>query len=493
MTSQDALRYCENLALGGYEDWRLPNIDELRRLLRGNADTEFGGSCPVTDGSALADSQNFSCLGGDALAGPGPTGCYWNPELTGTCDKADPAAQGHYLEYWATNAAVDDPEHWIAYVSFDSGAVGFNHINSYGDVRCVRDAPSPPILCEQGDASACTAGETRQCNCSPGQSGAQSCGVDRRCFGPCECTGFTPSESITDACPSCDSLTVTVNVPERLERAPHELMVFLYAAEGYLFPPMRPPDGGTSDNQVLQPLIDLDNPYGMTLPGCSYYRESCLYGDYYLFVALYMEAKWPPIPAQGDYWWGMDSEPITFPLDGDAHESRVDAMEVTLVPVGGIICPQDRPHECPNGSCVANVEECCPDDRPHKCADGSCVAEPDECNTGSDCSPADDQVLTCRYQSLFVADNCADFPISQGWSDAEVNTSCTGMQGADPATVVVQQGNSCLVEKGALDGVTRCVADSAGKAWYAYDTPEFVCGPFLFGVLEQGPFCEPYP
>ena len=31
-TYKEAIRYCQNLSLGGYDDWRLPNIDELMSI-----------------------------------------------------------------------------------------------------------------------------------------------------------------------------------------------------------------------------------------------------------------------------------------------------------------------------------------------------------------------------------------------------------------------------------------------------------------------------
>jgi hypothetical protein len=328
ITSGDAARYCGELVFAGYADWRLPTIDEGRTIVAGNPDTEPGGACPVTEGSTMAD-QNESCLGGAAMQGPGLGGCYWDPALTGTCDKPDPAAVGHSLESWSSTPAADDPEDWIGFVSFDSGAVGFNHALSLGDVRCVRSVPAPPVVCEEG-SPACTPGETRQCTCEgKAETGAQVCADDGSCFGPCACTGFTPSGSSGDMCPYCDKVIATIRVPEKLDNPPHEMMAFLYNADGYTFPPMRPPDAGTDYNQVIGPDIDVDKPYVITIPGCSYYRDRCVSGNYYLYVSLMMEERWPPLPDAGDYWWGMCAEPILLGI-GQMKEYEV---EVDLVPL----------------------------------------------------------------------------------------------------------------------------------------------------------------
>ena len=124
-------------------------------------------------------------------------------------------------------------------------------------------------------------------------------------------------------------MIVTINVPVKLQTPPKYLMTFLYSAEGWTFPPNRPPDGGTDYNQVLDPDIDLDKPYVMTIPACSYYRDRCIdAGDYYLSVTLLNSDEWPPLPKEGDYVWGNDQEPMTL-NSGTKQEIKKD---ITLVP-----------------------------------------------------------------------------------------------------------------------------------------------------------------
>jgi hypothetical protein len=259
-------------------------------------------------------------------------GCYWIPEFTGTCcDKPDPASVGHPLEFVSSTVASDNAD-WVGCVLYDNGAVSFNHIHSYADARCVRAAPTPPVICEDGPAEACVPGETRQCTASNGKTGAQSCADNGLCFGPCESTAFTPSPPITDICDQCDQVQLTIRVPEKLTVEPAQIMAFLYAPDGdeWIFPPMRPPDGGTEDNQVIDPDIDVDKPFVMTVPGCTYYRENCIAGEFYLLVFLLNEEKMPPFPVDGEYAWGMVQEPMTL---GDGPQQVIE-KEVMLVPCG---------------------------------------------------------------------------------------------------------------------------------------------------------------
>ncbi len=349
LTQPDAIRYCDELVLAGYDDWRLPNIDELRTLVRGNPLTETGGECPMTDSSPRADMVDTACAPAADFGGPGIGGCYWIPELTGTCERLDrdDGRPSSGRETVSSTLASDNPD-WVGIVLFDSGAVGFNLLNSLAEVRCVRDGPTIEKKCADDPVETCEFGETRECDIvsNPGeatptfQDGVQTCandeslpGEDKSCWGPCEDTSFNPSPPIEDICDQCDQVRVTINVPEKLTVKPVQLMAFLYAPESdgsWNFPPMRRPDAGTDYNQVIDPVIDVDKPLVVNIPGCTYYRESCVTGEYYLLVYLLNSNDMPPLPAEDEYAWGMVQEPVTL---GDGPQKTIE-KEVMLVPCG---------------------------------------------------------------------------------------------------------------------------------------------------------------
>jgi len=491
VTSKEAVQYCEELVLGGYDDWRIPTIGELRSIISGNPDTEAGGACPVDDNCTFENSWMTSCIGSTMFQGPGVDGCYLNPELTGTCDKPDIYSAGHYLEVWAQESASDD-ERWISSIMPEIGGVCFNHICSLGDVRCVRDAPTVPIVCDEQEE--CTPGETRDCDCDGYEQpdGAQICNDNGTCWSPCDCTGFEADPSITpecsnNTCDTSDTLKLTIDIPEGAEipwyKKPHMLIAFFYDADRWEFPPTRPPDGGTDYNQIINPGLP---PYEMSVPACTYYGEYYLTGNYKLYIHLQLDEKFPPIPIDADYYWGDNQTQFTatgysftdnqtsfsFPINGVSPGTEVE-MNIVLDSVAKGACPDDKPIKCTNGNCVAVASEC------GSCGDGETI-------------PDDSQVLTCRYESSFIDNNCADFPIDQGWTTAEVETFCKGQDGADASTVVVTKGNSCLIEKGMAKDSNRCMAEVEGKAWCSYGAPEFVCEMFMNGTNSNGPFCEEY-
>ena len=337
LTQPDAVRYCKELVLGGYDDWRLPDIDELRTLIRGNPATMADGDCPLHEGSSKADMYDSSCGQIADYGGPGEGGCYWKPKLTGPCNRPDIADEGDRPLETVSSTLASDDKFWVGCVLFDRASVSFNHIYSLADVRCIRNGPSPKITCADGSLEACVPGATRKCSFDSAaadasettKAGVQVCADDGACWGPCDNTTFIPSPPISDVSGECDQLHLTIKVPEKLASPPKYLVAFLYASSDWTFPPNRPPDGGTDYDQITNPVIDLGNPLKLTVPACSYYRDRCIpNGTYYLYVSLLMSEAWPPQPKTGDYTWGSSQTPLTL----QTGTQQVLEMEIPLAP-----------------------------------------------------------------------------------------------------------------------------------------------------------------
>jgi hypothetical protein len=90
---EDALEYCDHLRLGGYKDWRLPNVRELYSLIDLNAD----------DPAAI--EQLSHVVSGD---------------------------------YWSSSVCVSDiSDAWLVY--FEDGVVNHYSKTRKRHIRCVRD------------------------------------------------------------------------------------------------------------------------------------------------------------------------------------------------------------------------------------------------------------------------------------------------------------------------------------------------------------------
>ena len=124
-----AVKYCKDLDEGGYTGWRLPNIDELRGLIKNCSKTEIGGECRV--------SEKNSCLSYSQCG---------NGYRDGSCYCASINNNGGYYsklgdddKVWLWSSSTrSDYSYYAWYVSFNGGGVGSSHKTDNYYVRCVR-------------------------------------------------------------------------------------------------------------------------------------------------------------------------------------------------------------------------------------------------------------------------------------------------------------------------------------------------------------------
>ena len=145
--------YCEQLSYAGYEDWRLPDIDELRSLIRGCPTTELDlaegidesdpALCRIHNGcnrqnscfTAPDDPDVHSyCLQCGAAPTEEPSACLWPSEIEGPC--------GRYI---SDTKEASSTQVVRAIVDFSSGSVTFGNDYEVG-VRCVRGTLPPPTV-----------------------------------------------------------------------------------------------------------------------------------------------------------------------------------------------------------------------------------------------------------------------------------------------------------------------------------------------------------
>jgi hypothetical protein len=338
----EADQYCNELILGGFDDWRVPAIMELRSITAGFPGTETDGACPIQDGNiTYADAQNLNCFNiadGVTGNGPGDNGCYLKPGFTGTCDKPDPYSGGHPLEHVAMETPFDT-DIWRAVLMFENGSVLFNHACTGVDVRCVRDDDGSPIVdCVYSEP--CDSGAIKSCDCSgfgDRPDGTQTCNEAGDCWGPCECTRSVIDTSINTECNAgdefydqADILTANISLPvgDTIDYDPAVVAAFLYECpDDTTSMPSRPPDGGSWENQVIDPGPP---PYSIPIRGITYYRENLIEGRYCLLIQMSQQNIMPPIPKSGDYYYWDPIQGIDFPLDGGAQTEDVTLVKIVF-------------------------------------------------------------------------------------------------------------------------------------------------------------------
>lgn len=124
MTWNEAQDYCKKLDSWG-ETWRLPNIDELRELVRNCPATEPGGSCRV--------SEEGNCIAGNCSSPKNSCTCERQPKNRGFYSMFGDA---DYIGLWSSSTlSNDDKKAWGAV--FYSGMIGSLSKDAKLYARCV--------------------------------------------------------------------------------------------------------------------------------------------------------------------------------------------------------------------------------------------------------------------------------------------------------------------------------------------------------------------
>lgn len=133
MTWSEAQNFCKSLKFYG-DEWRLPNIDELRELVRNCPATEPGGSCKV--------SEEGNCLAGNCSAPKDSCTCERKPKNRGFYSMFGDA---DYIGLWSSSTlSNDDKKAWGTV--FYSGMIGSLGKDAKLYARCVYNAKSVGVI-----------------------------------------------------------------------------------------------------------------------------------------------------------------------------------------------------------------------------------------------------------------------------------------------------------------------------------------------------------
>jgi len=117
-----AVKYCQNLNEGGYSDWRLPTISELRTTIKNCSGSQSGGSCRVSDNCLGSNCWSDDCY------------CEYRENNGGYYSKL---GDDDKVLLWSSSVHSGNPtSRWD--VDFSDGGVDSNGVGYYYYVRCVR-------------------------------------------------------------------------------------------------------------------------------------------------------------------------------------------------------------------------------------------------------------------------------------------------------------------------------------------------------------------
>ncbi len=125
--------FCSDLAEGDFDNWRLPNIDELRSLINGCSNTKVGGNCNV---SATNGCLSETCWDDEICASCGTTSA---STISKFGDSEDFCSSSPFSP---TDTDYYDYYGWLFGVEFSTGGILIFNSDYVGNdkvyVRCVR-------------------------------------------------------------------------------------------------------------------------------------------------------------------------------------------------------------------------------------------------------------------------------------------------------------------------------------------------------------------
>ena len=143
MNWEEASAYCENLSVCGYDDWKLPSIDELRNLVKNCQKMKPSGECRISENDLLSylDAKDAGSWEG-VCEGEWEAGC---ADGACMCSNSDNHAPGYFSEFgddnielWSSSEVTDKTNQvWI--LRFINGAdIISEDTQKTSYVRCVR-------------------------------------------------------------------------------------------------------------------------------------------------------------------------------------------------------------------------------------------------------------------------------------------------------------------------------------------------------------------
>jgi len=124
----DAVDYCNNLTACGYSDWRLPNINELRTLIKNCPGSQSSGACSVSDPDHLSRDD----WSGDCYCEEKNSNDYSYSKL----------GDDYFVELWSSSVQSDNSDYVWGVLFEDGGVIDLNKdqrdSSGFHYVRCVR-------------------------------------------------------------------------------------------------------------------------------------------------------------------------------------------------------------------------------------------------------------------------------------------------------------------------------------------------------------------